>query len=827
MAKQNLLLVDADQRSLRVLEVSLRKAGFSVATCEDAASALEMVSLAPPDLILADTVLPDIDGFAFVEKLRENPELTDIPLIFLSSDGSVESKVRGLELGVADYLTKPIYIKEILTRVQLQLQRSEREALERKSVELKTRFSGSLADMGLVDLLQTIDISRKTGVLFLSSGGRRGAIYFKDGALQHAELGKLRGEKAIYRFLVWSEGSFDLEFRPIRVDEVTIETSIQGILMEGMRRVDEWGRLLEQLPPLDSVFEVHEDELLDRLAEIPDEINDLLKLFNGKRSLLEVVDELAADDLEVLTSISKLYFEGLITDSGLRASETPQEDEGESASEDSAPIEFPDEDDLGDEAFVPGQDGAEPGSGVHPFPLPPPRTRDEEQNLHAPISSRPGPNELTDVPLFEGPKAADAAQPFEDFDTSEKTEPNFSIAPEELPPAYSSHPPAASSASGRPAPSIESEVALQDSAPQPSPASLASAPIPRELREAEHSAENARGGGLGVNPAEAPSSSDVSGASQATPSKETVFLGTASLVSPSDAAAAAGISAAAPHGAEGVHTDAGRVEEMSGAAHSQRESDASLDALSGEQSEEAPTDASRNSPQATEDELDDDEDFIAAFGGRSSHPSAKRPLILGVLTGLLITGAYLVMRDAGGAELVSDEAVTASASEGDESVDNETKALGAVGGGDSSEGESAEKEAPREAADKPTEAEPKEEFPTVVDRSAEYEAKLKEARRKRGAAAEKLYREAIAIDENRPEALIDFAFFQLERGKNQDAHEFSERGARLDPSSSKAWITLGASLQALGRRDEAMEAYRQCVDKGRGQYVNDCRLMLR
>ena len=134
MAKQNLLLVDADQRSLRVLEVSLRKAGFSVATCEDAASALEMVSLAPPDLILADTVLPDIDGFAFVEKLRENPELTDIPLIFLSSDGSVESKVRGLELGVADYLTKPIYIKEILTRVQLQLQRSEREAQERNTL---------------------------------------------------------------------------------------------------------------------------------------------------------------------------------------------------------------------------------------------------------------------------------------------------------------------------------------------------------------------------------------------------------------------------------------------------------------------------------------------------------------------------------------------------------------------------------------------------------------------------------------------------------------------------------------------------------------------
>ncbi|MBC7172109.1 MAG: response regulator, partial [Polyangiaceae bacterium] len=63
MAKQNLLLVDADQRSLRVLEVSLRKAGYSVATCSDASTAMEMVELSKPDLILSDTRLPGFDGF--------------------------------------------------------------------------------------------------------------------------------------------------------------------------------------------------------------------------------------------------------------------------------------------------------------------------------------------------------------------------------------------------------------------------------------------------------------------------------------------------------------------------------------------------------------------------------------------------------------------------------------------------------------------------------------------------------------------------------------------------------------------------------------------
>jgi CheY-like chemotaxis protein len=318
-----------------VLEVSLRKAGYSVTTCADALTAIEMIGLSRPDMIISDTRLPDVDGFQLVERLRESEDSREIPFMFLSSDGSVESKVKGLELGVQDYLTKPIYIKEIITRVNLELQRRQRVGLERKSVETKTRFSGSLADMGLVDLLQTIDISRKSGVLHLTSPiGQRGAIYFDVGGLKHAELGKLRGEWALYRSLVWNEGNFELEFRPVRLEEETISMSTQGLLMEGMRRLDEWGRLLEQLPPLDAVFEIDEAELRDRLAEIPDEINDVLKYFDGVRSLMDVVDEVAKDDLETLAAISKLYFEGIVQPTGrIRTLRPPELQPGESAVE--------------------------------------------------------------------------------------------------------------------------------------------------------------------------------------------------------------------------------------------------------------------------------------------------------------------------------------------------------------------------------------------------------------------------------------------------------------------------------------------------------------
>jgi DNA-binding response OmpR family regulator len=322
VAKQNLLLVDADLRSLRVLEVSLRKSGYSVATSSDARDALEMMEFSKPDLILSDTRLPHMDGFSFIEEIKRRSDLADVPLIFLSSDTSVESKVRGLELGVEDYLTKPIYIKEILARVNVVLQRKRREGIELRGQTSKQKFTGALSDIGVVDLLQTIDNSKKSGVLHLSTASQRGAIYFRNGNPVDAELGTLRGARAIYRALVWTEGSFEIDFRDVRRDDV-IQTSAQGVLMEGMRRLDEWGRLLEQLPDLDSVFEVNDEQLLERLAEIPDEINGVLRLFDGQHSLMQVVDACDEDDLETLTAVSKLYFEGLVFNTGRRLSQAP------------------------------------------------------------------------------------------------------------------------------------------------------------------------------------------------------------------------------------------------------------------------------------------------------------------------------------------------------------------------------------------------------------------------------------------------------------------------------------------------------------------------
>src|SRR5271165_1573451 len=94
VAKQKLLLVDADPRSLRVLEVSLKKAGYSVTTAVDGLDALAKIESLTPDLVLSDTRLPNLDGYALVRKLKERPEWAAIPVVFLTSQKSVEDKDR-------------------------------------------------------------------------------------------------------------------------------------------------------------------------------------------------------------------------------------------------------------------------------------------------------------------------------------------------------------------------------------------------------------------------------------------------------------------------------------------------------------------------------------------------------------------------------------------------------------------------------------------------------------------------------------------------------------------------------------------------------------
>jgi len=317
LARQHLLLVDGDPESLRLTEISLKKAGFSVTAAANGRDAIEKCLISPPDLVVSETRMPEMDGFELCQRMREDDRFRAIPFVFLTGQKSVEDKVRGLELGVEDYLTKPIYVKEIVTRVRMLLQRRERERLERK--EGRAGFNGALSEMGIVDLVQTLELGRKSAALRVAGpGGRQATVWFRDGRIVDCQAGGLSGEAAFFRMLHWSEGDFAVEFGAVE-REPSIAASTRALLLEGMRRLDEFGRLAEQMPPPASVLEVDGEALSRRLGEIPDDLNPVLRLFDGRRTLEQVVDASGRDDLGAAAVVSRLYFEGIIREAGPRS----------------------------------------------------------------------------------------------------------------------------------------------------------------------------------------------------------------------------------------------------------------------------------------------------------------------------------------------------------------------------------------------------------------------------------------------------------------------------------------------------------------------------
>lgn len=114
---KRVLIVDDVEINLLVLAGTFRSAGFTqVLTCEDAATALELIDTTEPDLVLLDLHMPTVDGFAVLERLRERPGEDFLPVIVVTADLTNPSRDRALALGAHDYLTKPTDSTEVLLR---------------------------------------------------------------------------------------------------------------------------------------------------------------------------------------------------------------------------------------------------------------------------------------------------------------------------------------------------------------------------------------------------------------------------------------------------------------------------------------------------------------------------------------------------------------------------------------------------------------------------------------------------------------------------------------------------------------------------------------
>lgn len=241
MTNATILLVEDNPLVRTLLEEALTPLA-RVITAADGEAALAKVAENPPDLVVSDYEMPKMDGCRLLEELKSRPMTARIPVVLAASRADIGERLKQVQDTVEDFLEKPFFVAEAKSRIKRILDKIALEKMARE-VPGETTLRGSLAQMSIIDLLQTLELGRKSGSLTLTHDGERCAMFFSEGQITHATYGGLSGDDAVYKALTWAEGAgnFQIDFAA-RGAEQTTTRSTQGLLMEGLRRLDEANR---------------------------------------------------------------------------------------------------------------------------------------------------------------------------------------------------------------------------------------------------------------------------------------------------------------------------------------------------------------------------------------------------------------------------------------------------------------------------------------------------------------------------------------------------------------------------------------------------------
>jgi CheY-like chemotaxis protein len=230
-----LLLVDDNPMVLGMLQQALAQYA-QVVVAGDSADALLKAVDDPPDLVVCDYRMPGMDGRQLVEKLKSRPATANFSAVLMASRADIDERLSPQD-AADDYLAKPFFLKEATRRIKRTVDRIALEKMA-KTAPSDGVVRGNLSQMNVIDLMQSLEMGRKSCQLKLNNEGEKCEVFFVEGQVKHATYGSLVGDQAVFKVLRWTGGNFELNFEG-KTDKETTQLNTQGLLMEGLRLLDE------------------------------------------------------------------------------------------------------------------------------------------------------------------------------------------------------------------------------------------------------------------------------------------------------------------------------------------------------------------------------------------------------------------------------------------------------------------------------------------------------------------------------------------------------------------------------------------------------------
>lgn len=240
MSGNTILIIDDDQVTTAVIEEYLVDFGLKVITAKTGDAGIKIMKKSNPELILLDIMMPGKNGIQILKEIKLTSGCSHIPVLILSSVNRTNIKVKGLELGADDYITKPVDKAELLARIQLSIKRSSKSKIDSKLLE------GVLSNFTLADLFQSFEMGQKTATI--SFPDIDGEISIKNGTVINCRQGLFTKTKAINRIFFLERGRFIVNFNKIDNNPEQNNNKIMNMIMNTIIYVDEVKSSIKSLP---------------------------------------------------------------------------------------------------------------------------------------------------------------------------------------------------------------------------------------------------------------------------------------------------------------------------------------------------------------------------------------------------------------------------------------------------------------------------------------------------------------------------------------------------------------------------------------------------
>lgn len=234
-----ILIVDDDALTRNRIKLALDGLSATIEEADNGLDALGRALANPPNLILSDVEMPGMNGWQLLRILRSRQKLAHVPVVFLTNLKGEHERLRGYELGVDDYLAKPVEADELRARVRGLLLRTKGRSPGTNALR------GDLGHVSLTSVLAFIHAERRSGHLLVISGRRLATLVVQEGNVRQVRLGRQRPDESaldrLFRVLDWTDGTFELAEGAVDAeDEIGMATS--AALLEWARVTDENAR---------------------------------------------------------------------------------------------------------------------------------------------------------------------------------------------------------------------------------------------------------------------------------------------------------------------------------------------------------------------------------------------------------------------------------------------------------------------------------------------------------------------------------------------------------------------------------------------------------